>query len=167
MRLDHLALAGQNISGASVTFPDQGVTPSLEPGVVVNLSEIQWTPLLDADSTKSYRRSTALSRLIWGKNAQISLIRMDPGSEIRPHIHPEDQLTHTTRGTLDQGVMDKSFPASGAVGHMLYLPGGMVHSAKLGDTGADQLDVFWPVRPDYVERRRNSGRSMSRSLRPA
>ena len=30
----------------------------------------------------------------------------------------------------------------------------MVHSAKLGDTGADQLDVFWPVRPDYVERAR-------------
>ena len=35
---------------------------------------------------------------------------------------------------------------------MVYLPGGMVHSAKLGETGADQLDVFWPVRPDYVDR---------------
>jgi gluconolactonase len=35
---------------------------------------------------------------------------------------------------------------------MVYLPGGMVHSAKLGATGADQFDVFWPVRPDYVER---------------
>jgi gluconolactonase len=48
--------------------------------------------------------------------------------------------------------MDGSFPASGEAGHVLYLPGGMVHSAKLGDTGGDQLDVFWPVRPDYVER---------------
>jgi gluconolactonase len=28
----------------------------------------------------------------------------------------------------------------------------MVHSAKMGDTGADQIDVFWPVRPDYIER---------------
>jgi gluconolactonase len=35
---------------------------------------------------------------------------------------------------------------------MLYLPGGMVHSAKLGENGGDQLDVFWPVRPDYMER---------------
>ncbi|HET9942435.1 MAG TPA: SMP-30/gluconolactonase/LRE family protein, partial [Terriglobia bacterium] len=93
-----------------------------------------------------------LSRLIWGKNAQISLVRMDPGSEFPLHIHPEDQLTHTTRGTLDQGVLDKSYPVSGAKENMLYLPGGMVHSAKLGDTGADQLDVFWPVRPDYIER---------------
>ena len=154
VRLDHLALAGQNTSGVNVDFPDQGVTPSLRPGVVVNLNEIQWTPLTDPVAGQTYRRSTALSRLVWGKNAQISLIRMDPGSEIALHRHPEDQLTHTVRGSLAQGVMDGSFPASGAAGHMLYLPGGMVHSAKLGDTGADQLDVFWPVRPDYAERAR-------------
>jgi gluconolactonase len=154
VRLDHLALAGQKTDGVNVTFPDQGVTPSLPPGVVVNLNEIQLTPLVDPVAGKTYRRATALSRLIWGRNAQISLIRMDPGSEIAPHLHPEDQLTHTIRGTLDQGVMDGSFPASGAAGHMLFLPGGMVHAAKLGDTGADQLDVFWPVRPDYVERAR-------------
>jgi quercetin dioxygenase-like cupin family protein len=109
VRLDHLALAGQNTSGVSVSFPDQGVTPSLEPGVVINVNEIQWTPLTDPVPGQTYRRSTALSRLIWGKNAQISLIRMDPHSEIAPHMHPEDQLTHTIRGTLDQGVMDGTF----------------------------------------------------------
>jgi gluconolactonase len=154
VRLDHLALAGQNTAGIDPTFPDQGVTPSLAPGVVANLNEIQLTPLVDPIAGTSYRRSTALSRLIWGRNAQISLIRMDPGSAIAPHMHPEDQLTHTIRGSLDQGVMDGSFPASGAAGHMLYLPGGMVHAATLGGTGADQLDVFWPVRPDYVDRAR-------------
>ena len=154
VRLDHLALAGQNTSGASAVFPDQGVAPSLKPGVVVNVNDIQWTPLTDPVAGTSYRRSTALSRLVWGRNAQISLIRMDPGSEIARHRHPEDQLTHTIRGTLDQGVMDGTFPASGEAGHMLYLPGGMVHAAKLGATGADQLDVFWPVRPDYAERAR-------------
>jgi gluconolactonase len=152
IRLDHLALAGQNTSGVNASFPDQGVTPSLQPGVVVNVNEIPWTPLTDPVAGKTYRRSTALSRLIWGKNAQISLVRMDPGSEFPQHIHPEDQLTHTTRGSLDQGVMDKSFPVSGEAGNMLFLPGGMVHSAKLGAIGADQLDVFWPVRPDYIER---------------
>jgi gluconolactonase len=154
VRLDHLALAGQNVSGVNPSFPDQGVTPSIPPGVVVNLNDIQLTPLVDPLAGKTYKRSTALSRLIWGKNAQISLIRMDPGSEIALHRHPEDQLTHTIRGSLDQGVMDKTFPASGSAGHMLFLPGGMVHSAKLGETGADQLDVFWPVRPDYVDRAR-------------
>ena len=152
VRLDHLRLAGQDTSGANAAFADQGVTPSLPPGVVVNVNEIQWTPLTDPVPAKSYRRSTANARLIWGKHAQISLVRMDPGSTIGLHIHPEDQLTHTIRGSLEQGVMDKTYPASGTAGHVVYLPGGMVHSARLGETGADQLDVFWPVRPDYVER---------------
>src|SRR5690606_159798 len=123
-----------------------------QPGVIVNLNNIQWTGVTDPEAGKSYVRSPGQSRLIWGKNALISLIRMDPGSEFPLHIHPEEQLTHTVRGTLDQGVMDETFPAAGDAGHMLYLPGGMVHSAHLGDVGADQLDVFWPVRPDYVER---------------
>jgi gluconolactonase len=152
VRLDHLRLAGQETSGVTVTFADQGVTPSLPAGVVVNVNEIQWTPLTDPVADKPYRRSTANARLIWGKNAQISMVRMDPGSTIGLHIHPEDQLTHTIRGSLEQGVMDRTYPASGAAGHVVYLPGGMVHSATLGEFGADQLDVFWPVRPDYVER---------------
>jgi gluconolactonase len=154
VRLDHLALAGQDTEGVDAAFPDQGVTPSLQPGVVVNVNDIQWTPITDPVAGKAYRRSTAHSRLIWGKNAQISLVRMDPGSEFPLHIHPEDQLTHTTRGSLDQGVMDRTYPASGTAGHMLFLPGGMVHSARLGEAGGDQLDVFWPVRPDYLERAR-------------
>jgi len=152
VRLDHLMLAGQDTSRANITFPDQGVSPSIQPGVVVSLNDIPWTPLTDPAAGNSYKRSSSMSRLIWGKNAQISLVRMDPNTEFPLHIHPEDQLTHTLRGTLDQGVLDKSFPFSEATGNTVYLPGGMVHSAKLGDTGADQLDVFWPVRPDYIER---------------
>ena len=152
VRLDHIALAGQSTAGANATFPDQGVTPSLQPGVVVNLSDIQWTPVTNPDTTKSFRRSPGQARLIWGKNMQISMVRMDPGSEFPRHTHPEDQLTHTVRGSLDQGVMDASYPASGPAANVILLPGGMVHAAKLGEHGADQFDVFWPVRPDYVER---------------
>ena len=152
IRLDHLALAGQNTSGVDVTFPDQGVMPSLQPGVVVNLTDIPFTPITDPEKEKPYKRASAHSQLIWGKNAQISLVRMDPGSEFPLHIHPEDQLTHTLSGTLQQGVLDQSFSFSGDAGNTVYLPGGMVHSAKMGDRGADQLDVFWPVRPDYIER---------------
>ena len=154
VRLDHLALAGQNTANVTVTFPDQGVTPSLTPGNVVDLNEIQWTPLTDPVPGRSYRRSTTHARLLWGRNAQLSLVRIDPQSEIALHIHPEDQLTTTVRGTIDQGVMDRTYPESGAAGHVLFLPGGMVHSGKAGDVGVDQLDVFWPVRPDYVDRAR-------------
>jgi gluconolactonase len=152
VRLDHLAMAGQSTAGVTATFPDQGVTPSLQPGVVVDLNDIQWTPLIDPPPGRSHRRSTTQSRLLWGRNAQISLVRLDPQSEVALHKHPEDQLTTTVRGTIEQGVMDATYAESGAAGHILFLPGGMVHSGKAGDVGVDQLDVFWPVRPDYADR---------------
>src|SRR5690606_25505351 len=47
VRLDHLAMAGQDTAGVDVSFPDQGVTPSLQPGVVVSLNDIQWTGVTD------------------------------------------------------------------------------------------------------------------------
>jgi gluconolactonase len=152
VRLDHLAMAGVDTSGVSVGFPDQGVKPSLQPGVVVDIDDIQWTALTDPVPDRSYRRSTTHARLMWGRNAQISLVRIDPQSEIALHVHPEDQLTTTVRGTIDQGVMDRIYPSAGAAGHFLFLPSGMVHSGTAGPVGVDQLDVFWPVRPDYIER---------------
>ena len=88
VRLDHLALAGQKTEGVSATFPDQNVTPSLQPGVVVSVTDIPWTPLTNPEEGKPYKRGSALSRLIWGKNAQVSLVRMDPGTEFPLHIHP-------------------------------------------------------------------------------
>ena len=152
VRLDHLAMAGQSTAGANAAFPDQGGTPSLQPGVVVDLNELQWTPLTDPVPGKLYHRSLAYSRLLWGRNAQISLVRIDPKSEIAVHSHPEDQLTMTLRGTFERGVMDRTYAEAGAAGQMLFLPGGMVHSGKAGEVGVDRLDVFWPVRQDYVER---------------
>src|SRR6185369_7485957 len=112
-------------AGASVAFPDQGIEPSLEPGTVVDLNDIPLTPLTSPETGKSYKRASAHSQLIWGKNAQVSLVRMDPGTEFPLHIHPEDQLTYTLRGTLNQGVLDKSFSFSGTAGNTIFLPGGM------------------------------------------
>ena len=50
----------EHVRRRTSSFPDQGVTPSLQPGVVVNLNEIQWTPLTDpvarASRTAAARR---------------------------------------------------------------------------------------------------------------
>jgi gluconolactonase len=152
VRLDHLALAGQDIAGAKAGFPDQGVTPSLAPGVVVNINEIQWTPLTDPAPDLDYRRSTSQARIIWGRNAQVSFVRLDPNSTSARHIHPEDQLSYVLRGSLEQGVIDTTYTATGTAGHVVNLPGGMLHSGEIGEFGADEIDVFWPVRPDHIEK---------------
>jgi gluconolactonase len=166
VRLDHLALAGQKIDGIDPGFADQGVTPSLEPGVVANLNEIQWTPISDPAADLGYKRSTAQARVIWGKNAQISFVRLDPGSDSARHIHPEDQLSQVLRGTIEQGVMDGKFTFTAAAGNVVNLPGGMAHSGHAGDTGADQLDVFWPVRPDHMDKAKKQQALLEEVLAP-
>jgi len=152
VRKDHLNLAGIKLpDNAKVSFPDQGVKQtSLDPGKVYNLNEIQWTPITLPDPTKSYPRSPAQSRLIWGKNAMLSFVRMDPNSAFPLHIHPEDQLMIALRGELVEGIMDFSYGMSGRRRDVVLQPGGMAHSAKLSEFGAEALDAFWPVRPDYI-----------------
>ena len=151
VRLDHLSAAGKpHRDSTRVSFPDQGVTPSIELDKVYNLNDVQWTALTPPAKGLTYKRSGALSRLIWGKNAMLSLIRMDPNSNFPLHIHPEDQLMITLRGSLEEGIMDARYPMKAEEQHILLQPGGMVHSGHMGEFGADALDVFWPVRPDYI-----------------
>ena len=151
VRRDHLEKAGASLSeSAQITIPDQGVKPSLEAGKVYDLHQIQLTALTPAVEGRSYQHSEANSRLIWGKNAQLSIIRMDAGSSFPMHVHPEDQFMVTIRGTLTQGLMDTNHPVDGQNRHATFIPGSMVHSGDMGENGADALDIFWPVRPDYV-----------------
>jgi gluconolactonase len=56
------------------------------------------------------------------------------------------------RGQLTEGVMDAPGPMNEKDRNTVYLPGEMVHSARMSELGGDALDLFWPVRPDYVER---------------
>ena len=56
----------------------------------------------------------------------------------------------TLRGSLEQGILDARHPVNGKEQHTHLLPGGMVHSGHMGEHGADALDIFWPVRPDYI-----------------
>ena len=151
VRVDHLRLAGvDQPADSKVSFPDQGVTPSLVAGKVYNLNEVQWTAITPPDLSKTYRRSGAASRLVWGRNAMLSFVRMDPNSTFPMHIHPEDQLMIALRGALVEGVMDGAYPMDGRRRHVVLQPGGMAHSAQLSEYGAEALDVFWPVRPDYL-----------------
>jgi gluconolactonase len=153
VRVDLLKMAGISMpANAKVSFPDQGVRPSLRPGEVYRFNEVQLTPVTDPAPSLSYKRSGANSRLLWGKNVMLSFVRMDPNSNFPVHIHPEHQLMTVLRGSLTQGVMDSTMSMTEKEHSVVLMPGEMVHSAKMSEFGADALDVFWPVRPDYIEK---------------
>jgi gluconolactonase len=153
VRADMLRMAGaaEPVYG-DVSFPDQGVTPSLLPGLVYRLGDVPLTPLTDPDPSIPHKRSAANSRVVWGRNAMLSFIRMDPNSSFPVHSHPEHQIMMMLRGAMEEGVMDSGFPMTGEGNDVILLPGGMSHSGRMSEAGADALDIFWPARPDYMER---------------
>ena len=131
VRADYLAKAGvKDVPAASeVKFP---VAPTVRPGTIYDLNDIPFTEL----------QPGANSRLIGGHGAQLSFLRMDPGMTFAAHLHPEEQLMCVLRGAMDEIILDARAPMK--TGDLLYLPAPMVHGGKVGDTGCDVLDVFYP-----------------------
>lgn len=143
-RLDYLKKAGVTDLPTEMTDLTNIQKPNVEPNKVYDLYDFQLTELAPG----------AYSRLISGKNTQLSFISMEPGSVFAHHIHPEEQMMMVLRGECDEILLDteqKMTPGSAVV-----IPGNMVHGAKMSEVGADALDIFWPVRTDYLEKEQTS-----------
>ena len=140
-RSDYLAHAGAKDIPAEFPEPYFPVAPTVPPGMVGDLHDVQFTEL----------QPGANSRLIGGHGAQLSFLQMNPGMEFAAHLHPEEQLMIVLRGSIEELILDGK--AAMAKGDLLYLPGTMVHGGRVGDTGCDVLDVFFPPRPDYEAKR--------------
>ncbi|MBT4484494.1 MAG: cupin domain-containing protein [Candidatus Latescibacteria bacterium] len=137
VRLDYMEKAGAKKVPSSVTTGTYPIKPSIEPNKVFDYYDVQFTELVPG----------ANSRLIAGKGAQLSLLRMDPGAVFAHHNHPEEQIMIVLRGSTDEVILDgKSIMKEGDI---LLLPSGMVHGGTIHELGCDILDVFWPPRPDY------------------
>jgi gluconolactonase len=140
VRLDYLKKAGvTDVPSANVDITASG-TPNVKPNQVYDLYDFQLTPLTTG----------ANSRLITGKNTQISFISMDPGALFDRHIHPEEQTMLVLRGGCDEILLDSEQPM--VKDDVVLIPGNMVHGAKVGDLGCDAIDIFWPARADYSEK---------------
>ena len=83
-----------------------------------------------------------------GQQMMISLVEFEPGAVVPPHAHPHEQM-----GMLLEG--DLTFTIGGETrtlqpGEMWRIPGGVVHSAVAGNRAVKALDVFQPIREDYL-----------------
>jgi gluconolactonase len=140
-RPDYLAKAGAKDVPPQFTASAFPVPPTVQPGVVYDLHDVQFTEL----------QPGANSRLIGGHGAQLSFLQMSPGMNFAAHLHPEEQLMIVLRGSIDELILDGTVTMK--KGDLLFLPATMVHGGTVGDTGCDVLDVFFPPRPDYMAKK--------------
>jgi quercetin dioxygenase-like cupin family protein len=66
-----------------------------------------------------------------------------------PHSHPFDQTAFVFEGAMEFEVGDERFLIR--AGEVLQIPAGAPHTARVvGDAVAFNIDVFAPVRDDYL-----------------
>ena len=99
VRSDYLEKAGVTEIPEAEMETDFPVPPSIQSGEVYDLYDLQYTELVPG----------ANSRIITGKNAQLSFLTMDPGSSFDRHLHPEEQLMLVFRGGINEIIMDGEY----------------------------------------------------------
>jgi quercetin dioxygenase-like cupin family protein len=78
----------------------------------------------------------------------LSVVRLEPKSVVLEHAHPHEQMGILLEGRLEftvGGITRLLGP-----GDKWRIPGGVVHSVRALDQLAVALDVFHPIREDYL-----------------
>ena len=140
VRLDYLENAGVKDVPIEMADVITAQSPNIEVNTVYDLYNVQLVNLA----------AGAYTRLVSGRNLQLSFISMDPNSVFPYHIHPEEQVMLVLRGEVDETLLDRK--QSMKVNDAVRIPGNMAHLAEIGEHGADVLDIFWPARTDYLEK---------------
>ncbi len=82
---------------------------------------------------------------IWGATYHtpqltVTYYRYEAGSSWEEHQHPEDQITWVIDGEIDFVVAGK--PVHLSTGELAALPGGVPHSASVGERDVRTLNVY-------------------------
>ncbi len=83
-----------------------------------------------------------------GNSIMLSFVEFEPGAVVQPHSHPHEQMGLLLEGQLEFIIGDESHSVQ--PGEMWRIPGGVIHSAIAGDAPVKALDVFSPIREDYL-----------------
>jgi quercetin dioxygenase-like cupin family protein len=111
---------------------------------VVNKDSIPWTELVPG----------ANSRLVWGDGIMVSLITMSPWSVFPRHAHGE-QIMIVVDGYMDELIDGKLYRVK--KGDVIKLPANTPHGGYIYDVPCSAIDIFSPVRADYIEKTKKQG----------
>ena len=83
-----------------------------------------------------------------GNQIMLSLVEFEPGAIVELHQHPHEQMGMLLEGDLEFTIGGETHHLK--PGDMWRIPGGVEHRAVAGDQGVKALDVFSPIREDYL-----------------
>jgi quercetin dioxygenase-like cupin family protein len=84
----------------------------------------------------------------WGEKVMLNMVDLEPNAVVPIHSHPHEQM-----GVLMSGDVTMTIDGVDYVlrpNEAYQVPGGVSHGATAGARGGRVLDVFSPVRDDYI-----------------
>jgi len=83
-----------------------------------------------------------------GDALMLSVVTFEDGSAVPDHAHPHEQMGLMLAGRLEFTVGGETRVLG--PGDLWRIPGGVRHSVRAVDGPATALDVFHPIREDYL-----------------
>ncbi len=82
------------------------------------------------------------------EHMMLSQVEFQPGAVVEAHSHPHEQVGMVVEGRAHFFVAGEDKVLG--PGDMYLIPGGVTHRVVALDEGAKALDIFHPIREDYL-----------------
>ncbi len=112
---------------------------------IVNKDSVPWTELVPGANT----------HLVWGDRVMVSLLTMSPWTSFPRHTHEAEQIMIVLEGYMDEMIDGKLYRIK--KGDVIKLRSNLPHGGYLYDVPCVVVDIFAPVRPDYVDKTKKQG----------
>jgi quercetin dioxygenase-like cupin family protein len=87
-------------------------------------------------------------QMLWGERLMVCRLTLQPHVVTPVHSHPHEQMTIVERGRVKFFIEDQERIAS--AGDILHFPGDIRHGATMLDEEVVLIDIFTPVREDFL-----------------
>lgn len=89
-------------------------------------------------------------RPLAGEHVMISCVDLSPESAVGLHSHPHEQLGVVLEGQVEMQIGEERRALR--PGDAYVIPGGTRHGARASGGPARVLDIFYPLREEYLKR---------------
>jgi unsaturated pyranuronate lyase len=95
-------------------------------------------------------------QMIWGERLMVCRLTFVPHTVTAVHSHPHEQMTIVERGRVQFTIDGEERLAS--AGDILHFPSGVLHGATMLDEKVVLIDIFSPVREEFLPSGSNGDR---------
>jgi quercetin dioxygenase-like cupin family protein len=93
-------------------------------------------------------------QMFWGERVMVCRLRIAPHTVTPVHAHPHEQITIVERGRVVYTIEGQERTL--VTGDLLHLPSGVRHGATMLDEEVVLIDIFSPLRDDFLPEGRNA-----------